>query len=216
MTGKVSGFLTVIRRAGSRSRANGKPYATWLCRCTCGKEVEVIGQHLRTGRRKACAQGHFWASTTRKALAGKYRPEYRSWRSMRKRCSEKDRHNYKHYGGRGITICDRWKDSFENFLADLGPKPTPEHTLERNDVNGNYEPANCRWATRIEQYRNMQRSVYVEYEGKRMLMFELVASLGLSRAAVYGRLKNGWSLEQALAIPIRTKKKNHKRISQTP
>ncbi len=212
LTGQQFGFLTVIRRAGSiKKRVHGS-YATWLCWCTCGKEVEVIGQRLRNGLRKACARGHFWASRSERGrgLANRYPSEYRSWRGARERCLLPSVEHYAQYGGRGITICERWKDSFANFLADLGPKPTPYHTIERNNVNGNYEKDNCRWATRIEQSRNMQRSVYVEYEGERLLFIELVKRLGLNRYAVYGRLKNGWSLEQALAIPIRPKKKNRR------
>lgn len=207
MTGFVSGYLTVVRRAGSKPKANGKSYATWLCLCTCGKEVVVIGQHLRTGRRKACAEGHYWATTGETALRKQYPSEHNSWRYARERCSLKSKGRWEQYGGRGITFCARWR-SFAAFLKDMGPKAAPDLTIERDDVNGNYEPANCRWATRVEQSRNMQRTIYVTYEGERLLFIDLVAKLGLNRQAVYGRLKNGWPLEEALALPIRPKKPN--------
>jgi hypothetical protein len=215
MVGFVSGYLTVIRRAGSKSKANGKSYATWLCRCTCGEEAVVIGQHLRNGRRKACAKNHYWATTSETTLGRQFPSEYGSWRSARERCTLKNKHNWAAYGGRGIKFCSRW-NSFAAFLEDMGPKPDPELTIERNDVNGHYEPDNCRWATRAEQYRNMQRTVYVTYEGERMLFIDLIARLGLNRMALYGRLKNGWSLEEALALPIRPKKPNRPKQLDSP
>lgn len=128
---------------------------------------------------------------------------------MHQRCYDPKNDHFKHYGGRGIVICDDWF-FFENFLDDMGSKPTSQHTIERNDVHGNYEVANCRWATRKEQGRNLQRSVYVEYQGERHLLLDVTQKLGLNRNVVYQRLKLGWSLEDALTTPVRPKKKNRK------
>ena len=111
-------------------------------------------------------------------------------------------HNFPRYGGRGIKVCPQWKTSFENFLRDMGAKPTPKHTIERKDNNGDYEPKNCRWATVGEQHKNMRTSVYVTYHGRRMLLIELVTELGLRRSVIYNRLKLGWPLDIALALPL--------------
>jgi hypothetical protein len=206
MEGKTFGLLTVLCREGTYRK-----FAAWRCRCTCGVEVVVSGQHLRRGERKACARnGHFWASQSRPGLIKQYPSEYKSWCQMRGRCRNKRHHKYKDYGKRGIKVCERW-NSFQNFIADMKRKPTPKHTIEREDVNGNYEPDNCRWATPAEQRRNQRRSVYVEVEGVKVLLMDVADKLGLNRQMVYGRLKNGWSLESALSIPVRRHKAQRKK-----
>lgn len=208
LEGKVFGLLTVVRREGTYRK-----YAAWLCRCTCGLEVVVCGDHLRQGRRKACARnGHTWAGAKYPPnFIKEYRSEHRSWEHMFERCRRRGNKNWKNYGGRGITVCARWKD-FNLFVADMGRKPTPRHTIERKDVNGNYEPINCKWATQAEQMRNLRRSVYVEVQGVKVLLMDVADKLGLDRQIVYGRLKNGWSLEAALSIPVnRHKNKRNKR-----
>lgn len=207
LTGKVFGLLTVLRREGRIRK-----FAAWACRCTCGLELVVSGDHLRRGCRKACARNdHTWAGAKYPpGFIKKYRSEHRSWMHMLERCRCKGHTNWKNYGGRGITVCERWKD-FNFFVADMGAKPTSRHTIEREDVNGNYEPDNCRWATQAEQMRNIRRSVYVEVEGVKVLLLDVADKLGLDRQAVYGRLKNGWSLEAALSIPVNKHKKKRKK-----
>lgn len=197
MTGQRFGALTVLSRAGSL-----RSFAAWLCRCDCGQEVVVRSDKLREGRRKACTlNGHTWQSQQPRALSTRYPSEYSTWEHMHARCKNKGHRNYKNYGGRGIRVCKEWR-SFEQFFKDLGAKPSALHTIERDDTNGNYEPANCRWATAAEQRRNTRTSVFVEYEGQRMLLTDVVEKLGLKRSVVYGRLKNGWHLEDALTVPV--------------
>jgi hypothetical protein len=124
------------------------------------------------------------------------------------RCNDPKVRSYKDYGGRGIKVCEQWK-SFECFMRDMGPKPSPKHSLDRYpDNNGNYESSNCRWATASEQRRNARDNVYVEYEGERMLLVVLMERLGLNQSVVAGRLKMGWSLADALALPTRPRVKN--------
>lgn len=200
MEGRRFGALTVLRREG---RYRG--YASWRCFCDCGIEVVVPGERLRTSRRKACnVAGHFWRP--HRTHGESRSAEYTSWHDMRNRCSDGKKHNFMHYGGRGIAICERWK-KFENFLTDMGRKPSPKHTLERRDNNRNYEPSNCRWATRAEQSRNYRHSVYVTYKGVRGLLLELCEYFGLSYSVVSSRLRLGWSLEKAMATPTRSKKR---------
>lgn len=120
---------------------------------------------------------------------------------MRARCLDEKNAKYPIYGGRGITICERWNE-FKNFMFDMGRKPDPKFTIEREDVNGNYESTNCKWISRKDQGRNKRNSVFVTYRGKKMLLIDLVEELGLSKRLVYERLKLGWTLAQAIALPV--------------
>lgn len=194
LAGRRFGSLVVISRAGRQKR-----YITWLCRCDCGAEREVSGHNLRRGRTKNCgAKSHKVERSL--SITAQYKSEYQSWRSMRNRCLDPRHAKYPAYGARGITICERW-DEFKNFMLDMGRKSDPKFTIERDDVNGNYEPTNCKWISRKDQGRNKRTSVFVTYQGKKMLLIDLVEELGLSRNNVYQRLKLGWTLAQAIALP---------------
>ncbi|MGS1095841.1 hypothetical protein ACVCNR_14785 [Aquamicrobium terrae] len=164
LIGQKFGRLTVLRRAGKTS--NGE--ATWACRCECGGDKEATTYNLRCGLTKSCGCLHREVtaelSRTHGMCAGGGRhPLYKTWSNMIARCQNAQRDNFKYYGGRGIKVCDRWRDGdagltgFECFLADMGPKPTPCHTLDRIDNDGNYEPGNCRWATQTEQVANSRK-----------------------------------------------------------
>lgn len=200
LEGVTYGFLKVLRRVGSNKKGN----ATWRCRCTCGEEVVVPSDKLRGGLKKSCAlNGHMYRDPSKPEW---HALTYRSWDGMRERCLNKSCKNYPNYGGRGIKIAPRWND-YHTFLVDMGKRPSKDLTIERIDVNGDYEPGNCRWATRAEQSRNMRNSVFVTYQGKRMLLIDLVAELGLSKQVVYQRLKLRWPLANALALPVRPKRR---------
>lgn len=159
MSGQRYGRLTVLYRDGGRGEA-----VAWVCQCDCGNIVTRAGDKIRKGETRSCG---CLVTDTLAARAGSnhplYRhghaardgtPEYHSWRSMRIRCSDPAHRYYRHYGGRGITVCERWANSFEAFLADMGCRPSPKHTLDRIDNDGDYEPGNCRWATQSTQVRN--------------------------------------------------------------
>ena len=202
------GYLTVMHRASSIGK-----YAAWCCMCDCGVAVVATGQKLRRGLRKACAvNGHQFRENWGRRYTGdvsmqKLHPrEYKSWENMRERCNNPRQVNYRMYGARGITVCERWA-RFAAFFEDMGKKPTAKHTVDRIDNDGNYEPGNCRWATPAEQSRNMRTNGYVEWNGQRMLLLDVVKQFGISRNLVYCRLKLGWSLEQALALPSRPHRK---------
>ena len=128
-------------------------------------------------------------------------PEHRSWLSMMTRCvwSTPDREDWHLYQGRGITVCERWLD-FANFLTDMGPKPTPRHTIDRYpDGDGNYEPKNCRWATPKEQARNWKhRNVLISFNGESLTMSEWAERIGIARESLRDRFQSGWSIEKAL------------------
>jgi hypothetical protein len=118
---------------------------------------------------------------------------------MRNRCDDKDNKSYPDYGGRGIKVCDRWR-KFDDFYADMGPRPTPQHTIERIDNDGDYCPENCKWATRLEQGRNKRNNIIVHYAGRDMCLKEATELIGLSYKLAWKRLKNkGWSIERVLS-----------------
>src|SRR5262249_24672562 len=130
-------------------------------------------------------------------------PEYRAWQEMRRRCSDPNRASYYLYGGRGVKICKRW-DSFEKFREDMGPKPSENHSLERNDNNGDYTPKNCRWATRREQALNTRRNLVVTAFGKTAPLGVFISNAKWHQAyrLVWDRLRRGWDIERALTAPL--------------
>lgn len=132
---------------------------------------------------------------------------------MRERCTNPNHDHFKHYGGRGIEIYPEW-NGFAVFLRDMGPKPSPELSIERENNDLGYGPMNCVWATRAQQDRNKRNTVYVEYEGRRLLLMDLCAELGLSRSVIYGRLKNGWDIDRALTTPVKKSAKPIASVSE--
>jgi hypothetical protein len=159
LTNQKFGRLTVLCFIG-RGKHGGD--AQWLCRCDFGKQSVIVrGNNLHSGHTKSCGCWNLERSTKHgRTRKGTETAEYCSWRCMKARCLNPKHKYFKHYGARGISICWRWlsDDGFENFLADLGERPK-ETTLDRINVNGNYEPDNCRWAAASEQRRNQRRMV---------------------------------------------------------
>lgn len=192
--GKVFGRLEVIGYAGSFKRK-----AMWRCRCECGIERIVYGYSLRSGETESCGCLHR-EKVTKHGACGT--PTYSSWLSMRVRCSDPNAVGYKNYGERGIRVCERWADSFDNFLADMGERP-PAHTLDRIDSDGNYEPNNCRWASYREQSNNTRRNVKHDIDGRTMTTIEWARESGLPYEVVRGRLRAGMRIEDALRAPIK-------------
>jgi hypothetical protein len=127
---------------------------------------------------------------------GKRTPEYRSWQKMKQRCYSPSQYCYHLYGGRGITICERWLDSFVNFLEDMGQKPSPTHSIDRIDNNGHYEPGNCRWATPQEQMDNSRRSTMLTHKGETLSIRAWSRKLGVTHSGISYRLKQGWTIDR--------------------
>lgn len=201
ITGRKFGYLTAIKDIGDIGLGRGH---VWLCSCICGKEAGALVQYLLNGSKRSCGiDGHRYNrdETHIKGASTRLRAEYQSWRGALARCLDSENPGYKYYGGRGITICDRWR-TFRAFYDDMGSRP-PGYTLERINVNGNYEPDNCRWATKDDQRRNMRSSVYIKHKGKIGLLLDAPRSPGVSRQLAYGRLKLGWPVEKALITPPR-------------
>lgn len=195
ITGKRFGKLTVLRENGH----DYKKRLMWLCRCDCGKEVNVLGDKLRAGRIKSCGNkkcrllvkhghtSHRWQS-----------PTYKTWSSMITRCKSSNHKNFRHYGGRGIKICERWK-SFENFLIDMGERPKGK-TLDRIDNDGNYCLENCHWVTHKKQCNNTRVNHRLTFNGITMTMAEWAEKTGIKYQTLQGRLRRGWTIERALSV----------------
>lgn len=137
-------------------------------------------------------------------------PEYRAWGAMIQRCTNRKRHNYSRYAGRGITICTRWRRSFKEFLGDVGRKPTAAHSIERIDNNKSYFKGNVRWATKLEQANNRCNSKWVTYRGKKLTISQLARKVRVKRATINGRLLAGLSVEEAVRAPFDGCEMRHK------
>ena len=133
--------------------------------------------------------------------------EYIAWQQLKKRCCVKTDIQYKNYGNRGIRVCDRWLESFENFYEDMGPKPSPELSIERINNDGNYCKENCKWGTEEEQNSNRRTSRYLELDGEKRTVTSWCKKLNIAKTTLFNRLNRGWSVEKALKTPI--KKINH-------
>jgi hypothetical protein len=177
----------------------------YLCRCDCGKEWVTNGNAIARGQTKSCgcwardglrlrSRKHGHCSDDKKKMP----KEYMVWASMKSRCYNPQHVAYADYGGRGIVVCDRWRESFETFFADMGPRPTPRHTIDRIDNDLGYWPENCRWATKREQQNNRRVTTIIEFEGKRMPLTYWAEQKGINPITLAGRLKKGWSNEDAL------------------
>lgn len=195
ITGQKFGYLTVVR-----FDCRGKFGPMWLCKCDCGNEKSIRGSYLKNGTTKSCGchklnvvkSIHIKHGQSRN---GKTTREYVAWQEMRKRCYKEDLPAYKDYGGRGITVCDRWRDSFENFFEDMGERPSSKHSLDRYpDNNGNYEPGNCRWATKEEQAANCRSNHWIELDGKKMILSDWAKYLDTTPAVLCRRIKNKKSI----------------------
>lgn len=129
--------------------------------------------------------------------------EYVCWNNIKRRCYSKSNSHYKYYGGKGIVVCPRWLESYANFLADMGPRPSDAHSIDRIDGNGNYEPGNCRWATDIEQSRNRSFKNLITFNGISLTRKAWARRIGMSNYGLSRRLKTGWSVKDALTKPVR-------------
>lgn len=193
------GKLLVLEFAGIHFMGNSrKKGAFWRCLCDCGNEVFRAGQILKKVKSCGCLSHDPHETTHGHKRAGKVTKVYRTWSSMKNRCLNPTGQDFARYGGRGITICARWQNSFENFYADMGDPPSSKYSIDRIDYNGNYEPSNCRWATSLEQQRNRSNNKYITHNNITLTLVEWAESHGVRDNTLGWRLNHGWSMERAL------------------
>lgn len=203
LIGKKFGRLSVLD-----DRLRSSTHRFVKCLCDCGKETVQPLHAVVDGRVVSCGCHRNAATVARSLRHGAARrnevtSEYRIWQQMRKRCENPKAQFYKHYGGRGIKVCERWL-TFENFLADMGPRPSPDHSIDRYpDMDGNYEPGNCRWATDLEQANNRRVTPMVEYQGRTQSIADWARELNVKYWSLRNRLINlGWPVEKAFTTPF--------------
>jgi hypothetical protein len=172
---------------------------TALCRCLCGTVRTIPVHTLKRGDSNHCGCMMGQITATRNTTHGmSYTPEHRCWAKLKERCLNPNGKDWPNYGGRGITVCERWRESFEAFYADMGPRPEG-HSIDRIDHDGNYEPDNCRWATDREQAQNKRVTRFVLLNGEEVALREACRRLGLADRykAIWQRMKRGQSFEEA-------------------
>lgn len=209
LTGKTFGRWTVIRRAENRGNS-----VMFMCRCSCGTEREVRSGDLKNGSTVSCGCNNLELTIKRSSKHGmakrsqKKPPEYGVWAGIVKRCENENCKDYKNYGGRGIKVCERWRHSFALFLSDMGQRPSSQHSIDRIDVNGDYEPSNCRWATNSQQANNRRHNRRIQVGNATMTASEAARAFGVHCMAIIGRIDRGWDVMRAITKPVHPRKSN--------
>lgn len=194
MTGATINGVEVMSMIGS---SKGK--MVWNCKCKCGATFHAVGTSLRTGKTKSCricTKAKTASAATKHGFTGTR--EYNSYNAMMSRCYKISDKRFDRYGGRGIKVCDRWRDSFSNFIADMGIQPSRKHSIERIDRNGDYEPSNCVWATTIEQANNRSNNTLIDINGCTKTITQWSRESGINRTVILRRMKRGISGEQLI------------------
>jgi len=213
VSGKKFDRLTAVKIIGKLRKAN-----LWLCVCDCGNETQAVVSQLTRGDKTSCGckkkEKRDWKrpdlaqrnkDNAKHAMSGGY--TYSSWIAMKARCHDPKDKDYPRWGGRGIVVCEAWRNSFVEFYKDMGERPK-DHTIDRIDNNGNYEPGNCRWAVQKVQSNNTRKNYYVEYQGKTQTAKQWAEELGIVeyKTMLY-RLRSGWDVHLAMTTPSTIRRK---------
>lgn len=198
LTGQVFGRLTVLDRAENDKHGQ----ARWRCRCDCGKGRIVVSRTLRDGQSQSCGCRHREIITTHGGSQGN--DEYWVWAQMRSRCTNPAHAEWENYGGRGISVCDRWLDSYANFITDVGARPEGKRngravfSIDRIDNDGDYKPGNVRWTTQAAQTRNSRSNHNITHGGVTLCLTDWAEKLGIPQTTLHGRIHLGWSDHEVL------------------
>lgn len=211
ITGKRFGYLTVIKRADDYIQPNGRRRIMWLCQCDCGNQKVIYGDNLRGSRTLSC--GCFQKKRASEAVTTHGDTDsrlYNIWCAMKRRCNTETVREYKNYGGRGIKVCSLWEHDYSSFMRwalETGYDATAPRgvcTLDRIDVNGNYDPNNCRWITQKQQMSNVRYNVNIEYNGQTHTVAEWADICGMQYSTLRQRLfRYGYTFEEAITKPVR-------------
>ena len=199
LVGKRFGRLVII----GKQRIDEKNCWVVDCQCDCGRIKTTLWQSLRMKQTHSCGCLRVERTRQNGLMNRKHgatkTPEYSAWASMRSRCNDPNAQAYELYGGRGIYVCERWDASFDNFLVDMGKRPSKLHSIDRIDNDGSYCPENCRWAIMQDQARNRRTNVHIEYQGKDYILVELSEMSGVDAMKLSRRLfRWGWPIEKAI------------------
>lgn len=213
IAGQRYGRLVAIEQVALR---HGEGWL-WAFACDCGARVVLPGARVRFGNTSSCGCLHREQVAAQARTHGlSHRPEHNAWITMRRRCEDPKVIGYMNYGGRGISVCERWQ-VFANFIADMGLRPGVGYSVDRIDNDRGYEPGNCRWATRREQGYNKRTSRVVEINGARVSLAKIAHEHGLPPKILRSRvIRLGWALEHALATPYTPRSTQRETTKETP
>lgn len=202
-TGHRNGRLVIIEFV----RDPKKPkHPFYRCQCDCGRTVKVNRANLRRTHSCGCLRVEQLVARSR-THGMSYTPEFKAWCSIRERCGNPNRSDYARYGGSGITVCERWLESFDAFFADMGRRPSRKHSIDRIDPNGRYEPSNCRWANATQQRTNQRRTKLHTFQGFTGTLKQLSERHGISYTALVQRVNVlKWPLEKAVTMKVQRRK----------
>lgn len=205
ITGMTFGKLYVIEPIGVKKNQG----VIWRCICSCSNQNEVFAGtgSLTSGHTNSCGCYKIDRTKETNTKHGKRNTsENKAWKEMKERCYNPNNSSYHRYGGRGIIVCEEWKNSFEKFYLDMGDKPGKEYSIERINNDGNYEPGNCRWATRKEQSRNRRSNKNIEFNGEIKILTEWAELIGISPSLISQRIRNNWTMDQIFGYEPRNGK----------
>jgi hypothetical protein len=182
----------------------------YICACDCGGFIQPRKYALKNGTTKSCGclaqenRSHIGKSHATHLASNT--PLYYTWIDMRRRCTKSSHHAFNYYGGRGISVCPEWANDFAQFAKDMGEKPSPEYSLDRIDVNGDYTPKNCRWATAEQQSNNLRSNTRIIWCGQDLTVTQWARKVGCHDTTLFQRIRSGWCPTKILLTPIRKQK----------
>jgi hypothetical protein len=215
IAGKTFNRLTVITIDEAKTNSSRRRASFWICQCACGNEKVVASAKLISGHTQSCGCLQRERASELNAVHGlSLTPEHKSWSGMKNRCLNSKDINFRNYGGRGIRVCGRYQNSFDEFFKDLGLRPSKNHSIGRVDNDGHYSCGKCtncnsmgwtfnlRWETSTQQNRNKRSNCLITFNGQTKMLIDWADELKISRKTLWSRLTTGWTVEEALSTPV--------------